>query len=435
MKKLLLLIFTFLPISSVLAYSSTVNEYITSARVTCSQTPVLNGSPYLGSSYFPSGFETYTCSYNVAQGQCPSNAEVPNADNAINTCHVKYFQINRSTEEITDLLSSSSTDNSATPFETSYSSEEGARDSCVNFRTSDNTFTNANFSNDDTGTYCSYIELTQQPCESPFSSVDGYCITDINIITTGDTNTDNNNENADDSDTSNNNDSSSTFNSAALVEALDQNAFSVDKNTSEVTRLITRTVDNTVFLSKNTNSLDNLDGSMDALLTYVDSNTKAINNLKTSIENSNNAVNHDVLVSSLNANSGFINDNNQNLATNSQSINNNTASVLSNSQFLNNNTNSLNNLNDTLNNEDSDGEIDSKLTGAFDSFKNSLSGSHQFTNSGASCPTWTFGEDTMILSGVTLDSHCQLAEIIRPIVSPLMLVFFSIIGFRTVFSA
>ena len=136
------------------------------------------------------------------------------------------------------------------------------------------------------------------------------------------------------------------------------------------------------------------------------------------------------------SNTQLLGANNENLTSNTASLNGNTTALNENTSGLSENTTALNSLTDTLNNDDSDGEINSKLSDSFLALKNSLvGGSHVFNNSGSTCPTWTFDESAMLVGGLSIDSHCFILEQIKPIISPLMIVFFSIIGFRTVFSA
>lgn len=75
---------------------------------------------------------------------------------------------------------------------------------------------------------------------------------------------------------------------------------------------------------------------------------------------------------------------------------------------------------------------DAKTTGIVQSF----SAIKNVFVSGGSCPVLTIDlNDTLINKTVSTDIHCKLSENIRPILSPVMLVFYSIIGFRILASA
>ena len=100
------------------------------------------------------------------------------------------------------------------------------------------------------------------------------------------------------------------------------------------------------------------------------------------------------------------------------------------------NTGVLDNLYSFFTDDDSSGEIDNKSSGAFNDLKNSLVGDvPSFSLSGSSCPTWAFDEGALIVGGLVIDSHCEVIESIRPHFQVVMMTIFSILGFRTVFSA
>ena len=98
-------------------------------------------------------------------------------------------------------------------------------------------------------------------------------------------------------------------------------------------------------------------------------------------------------------------------------------------------TEALNNLSDFLNDDDSSGEIDNKSTGLFNNLGSYLETSSSFTSSGVRCPVFAFNENALLVGGLVIDSHCSLAESIRSYLQIIMITYFSIIGFRTVFSA
>ncbi len=103
---------------------------------------------------------------------------------------------------------------------------------------------------------------------------------------------------------------------------------------------------------------------------------------------------------------------------------------------LETNTGVLDNLYSFFTDDDSSGEIDNKSTGAFNTLKTSIMGnSPSFSFSGVSCPTWAFDEGALIVGGLVIDSHCEIIKTVRPHFSAIMLTIFSILGFRTVFSA
>lgn len=427
----------------------------------------------------------------------------------------------------------------AVTFATVYSSIENARNSCINFRTSNGIFANASFfTNPNNG--CQYVELSQNPCENPFTlQSSGYCSISITISTNG---------SGDSTDTStidippdysnacdslagngwiNNNDGSCTCNSPNVnnngtCSILDGGNSNINDADPLLTTLNTSYPNGNNYdygicpigqayssfsgcyspADTHVNSYGCDSGFYQATYTYgvaqcfsipsCNSNEKLIDiggsayfgtsaytnyhiceaidnyvNISTGNKdgviddtsnedssnppnNNNDTVNYGSLVTALglnttsintnntniSANTNALNANNTNLVANSQSLNTNNTNLVSNTESLNNNTNSLNALTDVINNDDSDGAINSKLTDSFSSLKNNLTGnSYTFNNSGSACPTWTFDENAMLVGGLIIDSHCYLSEEIRPIISPLMLVFFSIVGFRTVFSA
>ena len=91
---------------------------------------------------------------------------------------------------------------------------------------------------------------------------------------------------------------------------------------------------------------------------------------------------------------------------------------------------------DIFTNDDSDHTIADKLKAKFNELKSSLVGkSYNFVSSGVTCPTWTFKSSTLLVGGLTMNSHCDILESVRPVFTSVMIAFFTIFGFRVVFSA
>jgi hypothetical protein len=172
-------------------------------------------------------------------------------------------------------------------------------------------------------------------------------------------------------------------------------------------------------------------GDNTVVASALDTNTNALNNLTSTISNAGGSQDNTDLVNSLDGLSSSI----DNVV-----VPNDGSDVVSAVEDLEGgletNTGVLDNLYSFFTDDDSSGEIDNKSTGAFNDLKNSIVGNvPSFASSGVSCPTWVFDEGALIVGGLVIDSHCSLIESVRPSLEAIMFTIFSILGFRTVFSA
>jgi hypothetical protein len=161
----------------------------------------------------------------------------------------------------------------------------------------------------------------------------------------------------------------------------------------------------------------------------IDTNTNALNALTNVIPNAGGSQDNTDLVNSLDGLSNSI----DNVVSSDES---NVVNAIGDLEGeVESNTEVLNNLSDFINDDDSSGEIDNKSTGLFSNLSSYLGASPSFSSSNVNCPIFAFNENALLVGGLVIDSHCSLAESIRSYLRIIMLAYFSIMGFRTVFSA
>ena len=163
------------------------------------------------------------------------------------------------------------------------------------------------------------------------------------------------------------------------------------------------------------------------MTTALGTGTGSLNALASSISNAGNSQDNTALVNSLNGLSNSV--------AGLGSVG--TLNAIGDLQgALGNNVGALGGLSDSLTDGDGSGEIGNKSAGLFNNLKNSLVGvAPSFSSSGSSCPTWAFDEGALLVGGLVIDSHCKVIDMIRPSFELAMLSFFSVMGFRVVFSA
>ncbi len=160
----------------------------------------------------------------------------------------------------------------------------------------------------------------------------------------------------------------------------------------------------------------------------LDDNTNALNALTGAIPSAGGSVDNTDLIQSLNGLSNSI-------ANVVPSDGSDVVSAIEDLESeVKSSTEALNNLSDFLNDDDSSGEIDNKSNGLFNNLSSYL-GTSSFVSSNVGCPVFVFNENALLVGGLVIDSHCLLVESIRSYLEIIMIAYFSIIGFRTVFSA
>ncbi len=164
------------------------------------------------------------------------------------------------------------------------------------------------------------------------------------------------------------------------------------------------------------------------MITALGAGTGSLNALASNISNAGNSQDNTALVNSLNGLSSSVSG--LGAVGNTGIVN----AVGSLNGVLGANIGALGGLSNVITDGDGSGEIDNKSAGLFNALKNSFV-APSFSRSGVSCPTWAFDEGALLVGGLVIDSHCEVIDMIRPSFEFLMISFFSMIGFRTVFSA